>query len=65
MSVEPPANPSAALTDHHPITIGVGNPQEDFEFHTKVLGLKCVNRTLFHDGALPIYHIFYGNDHGD
>ena len=58
-------HPGDALIGHHHITIGVGNPQEDFDFHTKVLGLKCVKRTLFYDGALPIYHFYYGNDDGN
>lgn len=57
--------PGTSLTGHHHITIGVGNVQEDFNFHTKVLGLKCVKRTLFYDGATPVYHIYYGNDVGD
>ena len=57
--------PGTSLTGHHHITMGVGNVQEDFDFHTKVLGLKCVKRTLFYDGATPVYHIYYGNDTGD
>ncbi len=57
--------PGTSLTGHHHITIGVGNVQEDFDFHTKVLGLKCVKRTLFYDGATPVYHIYYGNDAGE
>jgi glyoxalase family protein len=62
--VQLPPSPSGALRGHHHITIGVGNAQEDFDFHTKVLGLKCVKRTLFYDGAVPIYHFYYGNDVG-
>ena len=64
-AMQPQETPGSFLKGHHHITIGVGNPQEDFDFHTKVLGLKCVKRTLFYDGALPIYHIYYGNDLGD
>ncbi|MDG2175944.1 MAG: VOC family protein [Gammaproteobacteria bacterium] len=56
--------PGTTLSGHHHITIGVSNPQEDFDFHTKVLGLKCVKRTLFYDGDVPIYHLYYGNDVG-
>ena len=65
MSVELPPTPSTALKGHHHITMGVGDPQEDFDFHTKVLGLKCVKRTLFYDGSTPIYHFYYGNDMGE
>ena len=57
--------PGTSLTGHHHITIGVGNVQEDFNFHTRVLGLKCVKRTLFYDGATPVYHLYYGNDIGE
>ncbi len=57
--------PGKSLTGHHHITIGVGKVQEDYDFHTKVLGLKNVKKTLFYDGAVPIYHLYYGNDIGD
>jgi glyoxalase family protein len=58
-------SPAKAMMGHHHITIGVGDPQTDFDFHTKVLGLKCVKKTLFYDGALPVYHIYYGNEDGE
>ena len=57
--------PGRNLLGHHHITMATGNPQEDFNFHTKVLGLKCVKRTLFYDGAVPVYHLYYGNDDGE
>lgn len=57
--------PGRKLRGHHHITMATGNPQEDFDFHTKVLGLKCVKRTLFYDGAVPVYHLYYGNDDGE
>lgn len=59
------AFPGQALTGHHHVTIGVGDVQEDFDFHTKVLGLKVVKRTLFYDGDVPVYHLYYGNDLGE
>lgn len=65
MAIELPQSPSIALMKHHHITIGVMDPQEDFDWHTKVLGLKCVKRTLFYDGAMPVYHFYYGNDMGE
>ena len=61
----PNESPGMSLTGHHHITMAVGNVQEDFDFHTKVLGLKCVKRTLFYDGDTPIYHLYYGNDLGE
>lgn len=65
MAIELPPSPSTALMKHHHITIGVMDPQEDFDWHTKVLGLKCCKRTLFYDGAMPVYHFYYGNDQGE
>ncbi|MEM1188250.1 MAG: glyoxalase [Pseudomonadota bacterium] len=63
--MNPDELPGRKLRGHHHITIATGNPQEDFDFHTKVLGLKCVKRTLFYDGAVPVYHLYYGNDTGE
>ncbi|KAB0493508.1 MAG: VOC family protein [Pseudomonas sp.] len=50
---------------HHHITLNVGGAQEDYDFHTKVLGLKSVKKTGLYDGAEPIYHLYYGNDMGE
>lgn len=49
---------------HHHVTSAVGGAQEDFDFHTQVLGLRNVKKTLFYDGDVPIYHLYYGNDRG-
>lgn len=59
------ATPGVHITRHHHITIATGGAQEDYDFHTKVLGLKSVKKTLFYDGKKPIYHLYYGNDNGD
>src|SRR6201986_2519765 len=50
---------------HHHLTLSVGTAQEDYDFHTKVLGLKNVKKTALYDGDEPIYHLYYGNDHGE
>tara|TARA_R110001583_G_scaffold182192_5_gene339835 strand:+ start:8866 stop:9816 length:951 start_codon:yes stop_codon:yes gene_type:complete len=50
---------------HHHITLNVGGAQEDYDFHTKVLGLKSIKKTGLYDGAEPIYHLYYGNDLGE
>ena len=50
---------------HHHITLNVGGAQEDYDFHTKVLGLKSVKKTGLYDGNDPIYHLYYGNDIGE
>ncbi len=57
--------PGAALSRHHHITLCTGDAQEDYDFHTKVLGLKSVKKTLLYDGQMPIYHLYYGNDMGE
>jgi len=59
------ANPGAAIFRHHHITLCTGDAQEDYAFHTRVLGLKSVKKTLLYDGNVPIYHLYYGNDTGE
>ncbi len=56
---------STAIRRHHHITLCVGGAQEDYDFHTQVLGLKSVKKTALYDGDVPIYHLYYGNDHGE
>jgi glyoxalase family protein len=56
---------SSAIKRHHHLTLCVGDAQEDYDFHTKVLGLKSVKKTALYDGTVPIYHLYYGNDMGD
>lgn len=50
---------------HHHITLCVGTAQQDYDFHTKVLSLKSVKKTLIYDGMAPFYHLYYGNDLGE
>ena len=59
------ATPGENIQRHHHITLCTGGAQEDYDFHTKVLGLKSVKKTLLYDGQAPIYHLYYGNDMGD
>ena len=58
-------SPGAAISRHHHITLCTGDAQEDYDFHTRLLGFKCVKKTLLYDGQLPIYHLYYGNDLGE
>ncbi|MFT3692881.1 MAG: VOC family protein [Kofleriaceae bacterium] len=53
------------VTRHHHLTLSVGTAQEDFDFHTRLLGLKNIKKTALYDGDVPIYHFYYGNDRGD
>ncbi|MDR3097477.1 MAG: VOC family protein [Paraburkholderia sp.] len=54
-----------AILRHHHITLCVGTAQQDYDFHTKVLSLKSVKKTLIYDGVAPFYHLYYGNDLGE
>jgi glyoxalase family protein len=56
---------SPAIERHHHVTLCVGAAQEDYDFHTGVLGLKSVKKTALYDGTAPIYHLYYGNDLGE
>ncbi|AGI24096.1 VOC family protein [Pseudomonas sp. MT3] len=56
---------NAAIQRHHHITLSVGTAQQDYDFHTKVLSLKSVKKTLIYDGSKPFYHLYYGNDVGE
>ncbi len=58
-------NPNPHIKRHHHLTLSVGGAQEDYDFHTKILGLKSVKKTALYDGDEPIHHLYYGNDLGD
>jgi glyoxalase family protein len=45
--------------------MSVGPAQEDYDFHTRVLGLYNVKKTALYDGKVPIYHLYYSNRRGD
>lgn len=52
------------LGSHH-VTLSVGHAQEDVDFHTKVLGMRFIKKTVLYDGATPVYHLYYSNAGGD
>lgn len=52
------------VTGLHHLTMSVGGAQEDYDFHTQVLGLYSVKKTVLYDGETPIYHLYYGNRAG-
>lgn len=58
-------DPATAIQRHHHITLCVGGAQEDYDFHTKALGMKSVKKTALYDGDTPILHLYYGNDLGE
>lgn len=48
----------------HHITLCTGDAQEDYDFHTRTLGMRSVKKTLLYDGKVPIYHFYYANADG-
>jgi glyoxalase family protein len=56
---------ASAIKHHHHLTMCTGTVQEDYDFHTALLGLKSVKKTALYDGTVPIYHLYYANDVGD
>ncbi|MGH3626158.1 MAG: VOC family protein [Sciscionella sp.] len=55
----------AYIQGSHHLTLSVAGAQEDFDFHTKVLGMRMIKRTVLFDGSVPIYHLYYSNANGD
>ncbi|WP_286794077.1 VOC family protein [Microbacterium sp. UBA3394] len=53
------------LTGSHHVTLSVGGAQEDVDFHTRVLGLRFIKKTVLYDGSTPVYHLYYSNAAGD
>lgn len=53
------------LVGSHHVTLSVAGAQEDVDFHTKVLGMRFIKKTVLYDGAMPVYHMYYSNADGD
>jgi glyoxalase family protein len=52
---------SDRITGNHHITLSTGGAQEDWDFHTKSLGLRPIKKTMLYDGEQPVYHLYYAN----
>lgn len=48
----------------HHITAIAGNAQRNYDFYTKILGLRLVKKTVNFDDP-ETYHFYYGNEKGD
>jgi glyoxalase family protein len=48
----------------HHVTGAAVDPQEDYDFYTKVLGLRLVKRTVNHENP-TMWHFFYGDYSGN
>ena len=53
------------VSGNHHLTMSVGGAQEDYDFHTRALGLRSIKKTVLFDGQAPIYHLYYANADGD
>ncbi|RBP65734.1 glyoxalase family protein [Brevibacterium sanguinis] len=53
------------IVGSHHVTLSVGGAQEDVDFHTKVLGMRFIKKTVLYDGSTPVYHLYYSNADGD
>lgn len=52
------------ITSLHHITICTGTAQGDVDFFVKIMGQRFVKRTLFYDGNIPIYHLYFADRMG-
>ena len=54
-----------AITPHgiHHVTAIAGDPQQNVDFYTTVLGLRLVKQTVNFD-APHVWHLYYGDEHG-
>ncbi|HAA16796.1 MAG TPA: glyoxalase [Cytophagales bacterium] len=48
----------------HHVTATVNDAQEDYDFYTKLLGLRLVKKTVNFDNN-RVYHFYYGNEAGE
>ncbi len=47
----------------HHVTATVNDAQEDYDFYTRLLGLRLVKKTVNFDNN-QVYHFYYGDEHG-
>jgi glyoxalase family protein len=43
------------VNGNHHLTMSVGPAQEDYDFHTRALGMRSIKKTVLFDGQAPIY----------
>jgi hydroquinone 1,2-dioxygenase/2,6-dichloro-p-hydroquinone 1,2-dioxygenase/glyoxalase family protein len=53
-----------AIRGLHHITLCTSTAQGDVDFFVKVLGQRLIKRTLFYDGRMPIYHLYFTDTAG-
>jgi len=63
MAQPPASNTSPSVHGLHHVTAIAGDPQENLDFYTGVLGLRLVKRSVNQD-APDTYHLFYADAEG-
>lgn len=53
-----------SITGIHHVTALAGEPQQNLDFYTGILGLRMVKKTVNFD-APDVYHFYYGNELGE
>jgi hydroquinone 1,2-dioxygenase/2,6-dichloro-p-hydroquinone 1,2-dioxygenase/glyoxalase family protein len=48
----------------HHITLCTSTAQGDVDFFVKVMGQRFIKKTLFYDGKIPIYHLYFTDADG-
>ncbi len=48
----------------HHITLCTATAQGDVDFFVKVMGQRFIKQTLFYDGRIPIYHLYFSDADG-
>src|SRR3546814_484158 len=49
----------------HHINVATGSAQGDVDLLGKTLGQRLFKKTMFYDGARPVYHLYFGNELGE
>ncbi len=56
---------SSRIVGNHHITLSWGRPGGLRLPHAGRSGCGSIKKTALYDGEVPIYHLYYGNAHGD
>lgn len=55
---------SSTIQGLHHITLCTDTAQGDIDFFVKVIGQRFIKQTLFYDGKMPIYHLYFSDTDG-
>ena len=55
---------SGQIQGLHHITLCTSTAQADVDFFVKIMGQRLIKQTLFYDGRIPIYHLYFSDGDG-